>query len=113
MSVLIASWFRTRDKTIVLLATGLFAGYVPWLLLPNRTMFEFYVISFSPWIMLILVAGLRAWFQNSAKPKTAANWIAGYLSVAALTSAFFYPIWTGMWISYDFWRLHMWLPSWI
>jgi dolichyl-phosphate-mannose-protein mannosyltransferase len=113
LSVLIASWFRTRDKTIVLLATGLFAGYVPWLLLPNRTMFEFYVISFSPWIMLILVAGLRAWFQNSAKPKTAAQWIAGYLSIAALTSAFFYPLWTGMWISYDFWRLHMWLPSWI
>jgi len=113
MSVLIASWFRTRDKTIVLLATGLFAGYVPWLLLPNRTMFEFYVISFSPWIMLILVAGLRAWFQNCAKPKTAAHWIAVYLSIAALTSAFFYPIWTGMWISYDFWRLYMWLPSWI
>lgn len=112
-SVLAASWFRTRDKTTTLLALGLFAGYVPWLLLPNRTMFEFYVISFSPWVMLLLVAGLRAWFQNSPSPKRAANWIAGLLMLCALASLFFYPIWSGMWISYDFWRLHMWLPSWI
>lgn len=112
-SVLAASWFRTRDKTTTLLALGIIAGYVPWLLLPNRTTFEFYVISYSPWVILLLVAGLRAWFQNSAAPRQAANWIAGFLVVCVLSSAFFYPIWTGMWISYDFWRLHMWLPSWI
>lgn len=113
MSVLAASWFRTRDKTTTLLFLGLFAGFVPWLLLPNRTMFEFYVVAFSPWIILLLTAGLRAWFQNSEKPKTAANWIAGYLVLAALATAFFFPIWSGMWISYDFWQLHMWLPSWV
>ncbi len=112
-SVLAASWFRTRDKTTTLLALGIFAGFFPWLLLPNRTMFEFYVVSYSPWVILILVAGLRAWFQNSASPRKAANWIAGLLITMALASAFFYPIWSGMWISYDFWRLHMWLPSWI
>ena len=112
-SVLIASWFRTRDKTTTILALGIFAGYVPWLLLMNRTVFEFYVVAFSPWVILILVAGLRAWYQNSASPKRAANWIAGYLTLVVLGSAFFYPIWTGMWISYDFWKLHMWLPSWI
>jgi dolichyl-phosphate-mannose--protein O-mannosyl transferase len=113
ISVLAASWFRTRDKTTTLLALGLFAGYVPWLLLPNRTMFEFYVIAFSPWIILLLVAGLRAWFRNAVKPKQAANWIVGFLGLAALGTLFFYPIWTGLWISYDFWHLHMWLPSWI
>ncbi|MFM2277244.1 MAG: hypothetical protein RIT12_640 [Actinomycetota bacterium] len=113
MSVLAASWFRTRDKTTTLLFLGLFAGFVPWLLLPNRTMFEFYVVAFSPWIILLLTAGLRAWFQNSGKPKTAANWIAGYLVLAALATAFFFPLWSGMWISYDFWQLHMWLPSWV
>ena len=112
-SVLAASWFRTRDKTTTLIALGIFAGFVPWLFLPNRTMFEFYAISFSPWVILLLVAGLRAWFHNSAMPKRAANWIAGFLIFCALVSAFFYPIWTGMWISYDLWRLHMWLPSWI
>ncbi len=113
MSVLAASWFRTRDKTTTLLALGIISGFVPWLLFPNRTTFEFYVISFSPWVIFLLVAGLRAWFQNTERPKSAANWIAGYLVLAGLSSAFFFPIWTGMWISYDFWRIHMWLPSWI
>jgi dolichyl-phosphate-mannose--protein O-mannosyl transferase len=113
MSVLAASWFRTRDKTTTLLALGILSGYVPWLLFPNRTMFEFYVISFSPWVIFLLVAALRIWFKESHIPRITANWIAGFLTLTALGSAFFYPIWTGMWISYDLWRLHMWLPSWI
>jgi dolichyl-phosphate-mannose-protein mannosyltransferase len=113
MSVLAASWFRTRDKTTTLLALGIISGYVPWLLFPNRTMFEFYVISFSPWVIFLLVAALRIWFKESNIPRVTANWIAGFLTLTALGSAFFYPIWTGMWISYDLWRLHMWLPSWI
>ena len=111
--VLISSWFRTRDKTTSLIGLGLAAGYVPWIALMNRTVFEFYAIAFAPWVFLLLVAGLRAWFRNSQRPKAAANWIFGFIVLVVLTSAFFYPVWTGMWIGYDFWRLHMWLPSWI
>lgn len=113
IGVLGASWFRTRDKTTTLLALGLFAGYLPWILLQGRTAFEFYAVAFSPWIILLLVAGLMAWFRNSFNPKRAANWIAGFVLLTVLSSAFFYPIWSGMWIGYDFWQLRMWLPSWI
>ena len=113
LSVLAASWFRTRDKTTTLLALGLFAGYVPWQLLQNRTVFEFYAVSFSPWIILFLVAGLREWFRNSPNPSRAANWISGFIFLTVLGSAFFYPIWSGMWIGYDLWHMMMWLPSWI
>ena len=113
IGVLAASWFRTRDKTTTLLALGLFAGYVPWLMLQNRTVFEFYAVAFSPWIILFLVAGLREWFRNSPNPIRSANWITGFIGSAVLSSAFFYPIWSGMWIGYDFWHLMMWLPSWI
>jgi hypothetical protein len=28
-------------------------------------------------------------------------------------SAFFYPVWTGMEVPYDFWRLHNWSPTWV
>ena len=111
--VLISSWFRTRDKTTSLIGLGLAAGYLPWIALMNRTVFEFYAIAFAPWVFLLLVAGLRAWFRNSQRPKAAANWIFGFIVLVVLTSVFFYPVWTGMWIGYDFWRLHMWLPSWI
>ena len=112
-SVLIGSWFRTRDRLTSLLLVGIVAGYVPWLFLMNRTVFEFYVVSFSPWVILILVFGLKTWLENSPRPNRARYFISGYLVLVALCSIFFYPIWSGMWISYDFWRIHMWLPSWI
>ncbi|MDO5723734.1 MAG: phospholipid carrier-dependent glycosyltransferase [Flaviflexus sp.] len=34
------------------------------------------------------------------------------LGVLLAVSAFWFPLWTGMTISYDFWKLHIWLPSW-
>jgi len=113
MSVLIGSWFRTRDRITSVLLIGVIAGYVPWLFLMNRTVFEFYVVSFSPWIVMILVFGLKTWYENSENPIRSKLLITGFVGLVALTSVFFYPIWTGMWISYDFWRIHMWLPSWI
>lgn len=30
----------------------------------------------------------------------------------AIFAAFWWPLWTGMTIPYDFWRLHIWLPGW-
>lgn len=35
------------------------------------------------------------------------------ITLIVLTSIFFYPIWTGMNVPYLFWRVHMWLPSWV
>jgi dolichyl-phosphate-mannose--protein O-mannosyl transferase len=111
--VLFAAWFRTRDKTTTLISMGLVAGYVPWMLLTNRTVFEFYVVAFEPWLILLLVAGLRSWFRNTEYRYRTANFIAGFALLSILASAFFYPIWTGEWISYEYWHWRMWLPSWI
>lgn len=39
----------------------------------------------------------------------------GYISTGAavvLFAAFWFPLWTGWTVPYDFWRMHMWLPSW-
>jgi dolichyl-phosphate-mannose--protein O-mannosyl transferase len=111
--VLYAAWFRTRDKTTTIISVGLIAGYVPWMLLTNRTVFEFYVVAFEPWVILLLVAGLRSWFRNTEYRYRTANFISGFALLSILVSAFFYPIWTGAWISYEFWHWRMWLPSWI
>ena len=35
------------------------------------------------------------------------------VGLAVVAAVFFWPIWTGQTISYDAWRLRMWLPSWI
>ena len=113
IGVLSAAWFRTRDKTTTILCIGLIAGYVPWLLFTNRTVFEFYVVVFEPWLILLLVAGLRSWFRNTEYRYRTANLIAAFAVLSIISSGFFYPIWTGEWLSYDFWRWRMWLPSWI
>ena len=35
------------------------------------------------------------------------------VGLAVAAAIFWWPIWTGATVSYDFWRWHMWLPSWI
>ena len=35
-----------------------------------------------------------------------------FLGFAAVVSAFYWPLWTGMQIDYNFLRLHWWLPTW-
>lgn len=111
--VLLASWFRTRDRTTTIICLGLIAGYVPWLLLTNRTVFEFYAVAFEPWLILLLVFGLRTWFRNSENRGKTANLLLGFVLLTISVSIFFYPIWTGQWLSYEFWHWRMWLPSWI
>ena len=36
-----------------------------------------------------------------------------YLCVVVLVSVFYYPVWTGMSVPYEFWLIHNWLPGWI
>ena len=45
--------------------------------------------------------------------RQAIGWAAAFVALIVAVSAFFYPIWTAWVIPYDFWRMHMWLTSWI
>ena len=50
---------RTRDWRYALVLTGVAATYVPWLLYPERTMFQFYTIAILPFMLLALTFALR------------------------------------------------------
>ncbi|WP_226921608.1 dolichyl-phosphate-mannose--protein mannosyltransferase [Georgenia subflava] len=52
--------------------------------------------------------------DGTARPG-AAGWalLGVVVGLAAALAVFYWPVWTGQTVSYDFWRLHMWLPSWI
>ncbi|MDR3359510.1 MAG: hypothetical protein LBO20_02410, partial [Bifidobacteriaceae bacterium] len=39
--------------------------------------------------------------------------VAVAVGLILLVSAFFWPIWSGQSVPYDFWRMHMWLPTWV
>jgi dolichyl-phosphate-mannose--protein O-mannosyl transferase len=97
--------------------TGVAATYVPWLLYPERTIFQFYTVAIVPFLVLALTFALReiAGRADAAPTRRAAgqNVVLVFLVAAALVSAFWYPVWTGITVPYDFWRLHNWLPTWI
>ncbi len=106
-----------RDWRDAMVLTGLAATYLPWLLYPQRTIFQFYTIAMLPFLVLALTAALR---DIAGEPDASSHrrisgqrvvWI--FLAVATLLSAFWYPVWTAATVPYDFWRLHNWMPTWI
>lgn len=58
-------------------------------------------------------AGGSAWWMPR-KPRLASWIVLGVVTgVIVAAAVFWYPLWTGRTITYDFWRLHMWFGSWI
>ncbi|MEV7633518.1 phospholipid carrier-dependent glycosyltransferase [Microbacterium sp. NPDC089318] len=103
--------------TYTVALVGLLATYVPWLLVPNRTIFQFYTVVMVPFLILTLTVALRELAGRRADPlhrrRAGQRTVAVYLLVVVLVSAFFYPVWTGMSVPYPFWLIHNWLPGWI
>ncbi len=108
---------RWREWQVGLLLTGLAAGYLPWLLYLNRTVFQFYSIAFEPYLILALTfcIGLVLGRRDAApRRRTLGIAAVGAFGLVILAvSAFFYPVWTGMQIPSWFWSAHNWLRSWI
>jgi dolichyl-phosphate-mannose--protein O-mannosyl transferase len=125
---LLVRLIRRHEWQTGLLLMGVAAGYLPWLLFPKRTMFFFYSIAFEPYLLIGLAAviGLMVLRPGDADSpdeilaaearygmKVRRGIVIGFLGLAVLVSAFFYPIDTGMQTPYWFWHLHMWSPTWI
>lgn len=100
------AWFaQNRDRVSILITTGYIAGYVPWLIYLNRTAFQFYSVTFEPWMMLMIV--LMAFRYNTRK-------LAVYGGVAAFAVfLYFLPLYLGTSIPIQFWSAHLWLPTWL
>jgi dolichyl-phosphate-mannose-protein mannosyltransferase len=110
----VAIW--KRDGRAWAALTGIVAGYLPWLMYMDRTIFTFYSVVFEPWMVLCLayVIGLLVGPRSAdGERRLAGTLLAGsLLTLIVLVSAFFWPIWTGQVIDVDQWEWRMWLPSW-
>jgi dolichyl-phosphate-mannose--protein O-mannosyl transferase len=106
---------RHRERVLGLVLLGTASLYLPWIVLSERTVFQFYVVSFQPWLILglvLLIQQLRR--KLLLKSKTLAN--AATIGFVALTFGsflFFLPVNTGMYLPFELWQLRMWLPSWV
>ncbi|WP_241984515.1 dolichyl-phosphate-mannose--protein mannosyltransferase [Cryobacterium sp. Hb1] len=124
---------RYREWRVGFILMGMIAGYLPWLMYLNRTVFQFYTIAFEPYLLLgltFVIGLLLKRIPDQARPRrrhSAHTQVPEYdpqpqagavtavvvgLGVALLVTAFFFPVWTGMQTSFAFWQLHIWMPGW-
>ena len=115
--VLLFAWAGRRDWRAGAILAGVAAGYLPWFLFPERTMFYFYAIVFEPFLVLALVYCLGLIMGRPDAPRWRRRRgiliVGGFVALTLLVSAFFLPVWTAEIIPYDQWRNRMWMPSWI
>lgn len=126
---------RFRDGRAGMILVGYGATYLPWFIYGHRTVFQFYTVAILPFVALALTYGIGMLTQRLAvaaredpeglassrvfsftrrrDSRRTAILISGILFVLILLATlFWWPIWTGMIVPYEFWRFHMWLPTW-
>jgi len=111
---LLVRFVIVRDWRFALVLTGVAATYVPWLLYPERTIFQFYTVAMVPFLVLALAFALRDIARGTGGSRSSGQIIVAVFLVACVgLSAFWYPQWTALPVPYEFWRLHNWMTSWI
>ncbi|GLY28726.1 phospholipid carrier-dependent glycosyltransferase [Kineosporia sp. NBRC 101731] len=115
--VLLFRWALRRDWRAGAVLAGLVGGYLPWFQYQQRTIFNFYTIAFTPWVVLALVYVLGLILgrtHDSSRRRRTGAWIAGSIVILAVLSFwFFLPLYTAQVIPQSSWSDRMWLPSWI
>jgi dolichyl-phosphate-mannose-protein mannosyltransferase len=112
---IIYRYVKNRERVLGLMLLGTASLYLPWVILSERTVFQFYVVSFQPWLLLGLAFAIQQLRGRiMAKSKTLANLSSiSFVSLMFAAFLFFLPVNTGIYLPYELWQIRMWLPSWI
>ncbi|MDJ1113307.1 dolichyl-phosphate-mannose--protein mannosyltransferase [Microbacterium dauci] len=106
-----------RDGRYAAVLVGFAATYVPWLLYPERTIFQFYTVLMLPFLVLALAFALRdvagARHAEPERRLSGQRTVVVILTVIVALSAFWYPLWAAIRVPYEFYYLHFWLPGWV
>ncbi|MEU0752999.1 dolichyl-phosphate-mannose--protein mannosyltransferase [Streptomyces albogriseolus] len=110
-------WAFRRDWRAGAIACGVAAGYAPWFLYQERTIFYFYAIVFLPFLCLAVAMLLGAIVgppRSTDTRRVAGATAAGVLTLLIIWNfIYFWPIYTGTPIPIDDWRSRMWLDTWV
>lgn len=104
-------WIAQRDWRSGAVLAGIAAGWLPWLLYLDRTIFTFYTVVYTPFVVMAVTLTVGAILARRTKARLAI--VGAFLVLALIAAWWFYPIWTGEVIPYDAWRLRMWMPTWV
>ncbi|QTX04092.1 dolichyl-phosphate-mannose--protein mannosyltransferase [Agromyces archimandritae] len=107
---------RYREWRVGLILMGLVAGYLPWLMYSERTVFQFYTIAFQPYTILALVFVIGLIVGRPTDPEWRRTrglaTVGVFLTAVLLVTLFFYPVWAAIPVPPLFRQLHFWLPTW-
>ena len=110
-------WIGRRDWRSGAVLLAIVAGYAPWLLYLNRTIFTSYTVVIAPFLVMAVAMTLGAILgpsHASARRRRDGAIAFTVLMVAFLLAGWwFYPVWSGEVIPYDAWRLRMWFSTWV
>ena len=110
-------WFFRRDWRAGAIACGIAAGYLPWFLYQERTIFFFYAIIFLPFLCLavaMMIGSILGPPGSTERRRVAGAAFAGVLVLLiAWNFIYFWPLYTGTAIPIDSWRARMWLDTWV
>ncbi|WP_329375038.1 dolichyl-phosphate-mannose--protein mannosyltransferase [Streptomyces sp. NBC_01483] len=114
---LLYRWALRRDWRAGAVLCAVAAGYLPWFLYQDRTIFSFYAVAFVPYLCLAVAMMLGALLGPpgaDGKRRTRGAMAAGVLVLLiAWNFIYFWPLYTGTTIPIDDWRSRMWLDTWV
>lgn len=107
---------RYREWQAGAILVGVAAGYLPWLLYAERTVFHFYTIAYEPYVLLALGAVIALVLGRPGDPQwrrvRGLATVGVFLAFAVAVSAYFWPLWTAIPVTPEFRQLHFWLTGW-
>jgi dolichyl-phosphate-mannose--protein O-mannosyl transferase len=110
-------WIGRRDWRSGAVLVAIAAGWVPWLLYLDRTIFTFYTVVISPFLVMAVAMTLGAIIGPVLAPgrRRRDGVVAATVLVLLMVTAgwWFYPVWSAEVIPYEAWRLRMWFSSWV
>jgi dolichyl-phosphate-mannose-protein mannosyltransferase len=114
----VRQFIRFDDWRSGALLGGYLAGWMPWLLFPNRTMFTFYAVVLTPFLVgmiAVTLSDLTGHGKQMSDTRRKTGYVITFVFLLAATIAawYFYPIWSGAPLPYEEWSNRMWLRSWI
>ena len=114
---LVWRWITRRDWRAGALLLAVLAGWVPWLIYLDRTIFSFYSVVFLPYIAMALAMMIGALVgspdASRDRRRTGTLVAAGILLLVVVAAWWFYPIWTAEVLPYEQWTWRMWMPTWV
>ncbi|MEW2403366.1 phospholipid carrier-dependent glycosyltransferase [Streptomyces sp. NPDC046862] len=110
-------WLFRRDWRAGAIACGIAAGYLPWFMYQERTIFFFYSIVFLPFLCLavaMMTGAILGPPGSTERRRVVGAAGAGVLVLLiAWNFIYFWPLYTGTAIPIDSWRSRMWLDTWV